>query len=184
MLKKQHTYLDLRNTIHNFKSARPKDRFDVVRGKYHLYKCSYCGIQGVRLQDKGHTILIVKQYSQKKFSKCNVMEQKRESNLKRWIRVLGTVFNHKELKDAPKSKPEYKDSSLVVGSIHPIKDITNSGVVIETKKGDVKLGNFEFESASKSKRTKFPVKKVEVVKVKSKRTKHPKKRSKRLKYNL
>ena len=176
MIRNDHTFLSIYDTIHNFKSFKVRDKIHRIKGKYHLYKCTRCGITGRRYYD-GKFICIHKQYGQKKFSKCN-MEDNEENVIGKYIKIVGLIHYHRRVESSPRPKAEYKDKTLYVGSIHRILDDSNfnipnnsRGVWVMGKKEPIRIVNFEFEFASKSKRTKHK---------KHKKAKH--KKSKRMKW--
>ena len=173
MIKRTHTFFYINNTIHDFKSFRKKDKLDIIKGKYHLYKCANCGIIGKRYT-LSMFISVDKMYGQERLVTCKNknMEDVKVKKAGIFIRIIESIKGYRKEKGTKRTNSNKNEKLLEVGSIHKIINTDGKkqhndkkGVWVEGVKKPVKVANFEFEVAAKSKRTVHKKKKV-----KSKRT--------------
>lgn len=179
MIRREHTFFYIYNTIHDFKSFRKKDKIDIVRGKYHLYKCANCGIIGKRYTGSIF-ISIAKQYSQEKLGECK-MENVKVKKAGIFIRIIESIKGFRKEKGTKRTNNTINDEHLKVGSVHKIIDTEGKkqhndlkGVWVDGVKKPVKVANIEFEIAAKSKRTAYNKKKSNPIKKINKTSKRTK----------
>ena len=164
-MKRDHTYISLINTIHHFQLKSKRKRIG-VRGSYHVYKCSRCGISGFRYGNS-MIITISKQYGQERYSKCNIMSRQFTDVAGMYIKLQPINIPLADCSQWPTQSYHTRDSSLFVGSIHKVintndlnKKNNARGAWIMGKLEPIKIFNSEFKFiVRKSRRTKFNKKK-------------------------